>query len=196
MSNQKTSISLSREHENLLDQILNKIKKSPSNSVVVSGIEDDFSQRLVLAINSILKSKAFKINTPRSIRKGKNDDLKRLVSDMKSGEVKGLIISGLNPVYSLPNGSEFKKLISSLEFSLVFSSREDETSTLAQYVAATPHQLESWGDYEFKYGHYALAQPTIRPLFDTNQFQEVLLKLMNKNMTQLDSNPPLDKFSR
>ena len=70
LSNQKTSISLSIEHENLLDQILNKIKKSPSNSVVVSGIEDDFSQRLVLAINSILKSKAFKINTPRFIRKG------------------------------------------------------------------------------------------------------------------------------
>ena len=186
LSNQKTSISLSKEHENLLDQILNKIKKSPSNSVVVSGIEDDFSQRLVLAINSILKSKAFQINTPRFIRKGKNDDVKRLVSDMKSGEVKGVIISGLNPVYSLPNGSEFKELISSLEFSLVFSSREDETSTLAQYVAATPHQLESWGDYEFKYGHYALAQPTIRPLFDTNQFQDVLLKFMNKNISFYD----------
>ena len=181
LSNQNTSISLLKEHEKLVDQVLNKIKRSPSDTVVVSGIEDDFSQRLILAINSILKSKAFQIKSPRFIRKGKNDDVKKLISDIKSGEVKGLIISGLNPVYSLPNGFEFKELMKSLEFSLAFSSKEDETSSLAQYIGATPHQLESWGDYEFKYGHYALAQPTIRPLFDTKQFQDVLIRLMGKN---------------
>src|SRR5690606_10968950 len=36
--------------------------------------------------------------------------------------------------------------------------------------------LESWGDVEIKKGHYALTQPTIRPLFNTRQFQEALLK--------------------
>ena len=52
-----------------------------------------------------------------------NDDVNKLVGQIKSGEVKGLIISGLNPVYSLPNGSEFRDLIRSLKFSLVFSSK-------------------------------------------------------------------------
>jgi molybdopterin-containing oxidoreductase family iron-sulfur binding subunit len=41
--------------------------------------------------------------------------------------------------------------------------------------------LESWGDYEFKPGYFALAQPTIRPLFDTQQFQDVLLRLAGKS---------------
>jgi molybdopterin-containing oxidoreductase family iron-sulfur binding subunit len=54
--------------------------------------------------------------------------------------------------------------------------KEDETAAVCQYVAATPHYLEGWGDYEFKRGHYALAQPTIRPLFDTFQFQDALLQ--------------------
>jgi len=36
--------------------------------------------------------------------------------------------------------------------------------------------LESWGDVEVKKGSYSLMQPTIRPLFDTRQFQETLLK--------------------
>ena len=54
--------------------------------------------------------------------------------------------------------------------------KEDETASAAQYIAAIPHYLEAWGDYEFKAGHYALAQPTIRPLFDTLQFQDALLK--------------------
>jgi molybdopterin-containing oxidoreductase family iron-sulfur binding subunit len=61
--------------------------------------------------------------------------------------------------------------------------KEDETALASEYVAAVPHYLEAWGDYEFKKGHYALAQPTIRPLFDTQQFQDVLLKLSGSNNT-------------
>jgi molybdopterin-containing oxidoreductase family iron-sulfur binding subunit len=53
--------------------------------------------------------------------------------------------------------------------------KQDETSTQCQYIAAAPHYLESWGDVELKAGHYSMMQPTIRPLFDTKQFQEVLM---------------------
>ena len=35
-------------------------------------------------------------------------------------------------------------------------------------------------------GYYALAQPTIRPLFDTQQFQDVLLKLSGSNSSYYD----------
>ena len=68
-----------------------------------------------------------------------------------------------------------------MEFSLSFTSKIDETAAASQFVAATPHYLESWGDYEMKAGHFALAQPTIRPLFDTQQFQDVLLRLRGQN---------------
>ena len=47
---------------------------------------------------------------------------------------------------------------------------------LVKYIAAAPHYLESWGDVEMKKGHFSLMQPTIRPLFDTRQFQDALLK--------------------
>ena len=49
-----------------------------------------------------------------------------------------------------------------------------KTASVSEYVAAAPHYLESWGDLETKSGHYGLVQPTIRPLFDTKQFQDVL----------------------
>jgi molybdopterin-containing oxidoreductase family iron-sulfur binding subunit len=39
-----------------------------------------------------------------------------------------------------------------------------------------------------KAGHYALAQPTIRPLFDTQQFQDVLLRLSGQNIKILRRN--------
>ncbi|MCB0398217.1 MAG: 4Fe-4S dicluster domain-containing protein, partial [Winogradskyella sp.] len=53
--------------------------------------------------------------------------------------------------------------------------KQDETASKCDYIAALPHNLESWGDFELKSGHFSMMQPTIRPLFDTKQFQEVLL---------------------
>ena len=76
--------------------------------------------------------------------------------------------------------------VNKLEFSLCFSMKEDETAMNSKYIAATPHYLESWGDYEFKSGDYYLSQPTIKPLFDTNQFQDILLVLSDSENSFYD----------
>ena len=90
-------------------------------------------------------------------------------------------------MYSLPEGEAFAEGMKKLNLSVAFSMKEDETAAAAQYIAATPHYLESWGDYEFKAGHYALAQPTIRPLFDTVQFQDALLKWTGSETSYYDA---------
>ena len=53
--------------------------------------------------------------------------------------------------------------------------KEDETAFASSIAVATPHYLESWGDVSIVKGSYAITQPTIRPLFDTVQFQDALL---------------------
>ena len=53
--------------------------------------------------------------------------------------------------------------------------KEDETALVSSVAVATPHYLESWGDVSIVKGSYAITQPTIRPLFDTVQFQDALL---------------------
>ena len=92
-----------------------------------------------------------------------------------NGSIKGLITVGVNPVYSFPNEG-FAEAYKNLELSLAFTMKEDETASLAQMIGATPHYLESWGDVQLKKGSFSLVQPTIRPLFDTRQFQECLVK--------------------
>ena len=62
----------------------------------------------------------------------------------------------------------------------------DETAIFSTHLAATHHQLESWGDYEFINGEYSLAQPTIKPLFDTKQFEDCLLSWSNSEMSFYD----------
>jgi len=154
-----------------------ELMKAGSNGVVVTGIQNVNAQAIILAINEKLRSKAFGTKSPIKTRQGEDKAVVKLVADMKAGNIGAIIMSGVNPMYTLPNASEFAEGLQNteLELSVTFSMKEDETSSLTQYIAAAPHYLESWGDVEIIKGQYGLMQPTIRPLFDTRQFQEALL---------------------
>ncbi|TVZ58573.1 molybdopterin-containing oxidoreductase family iron-sulfur binding subunit [Flavobacteriaceae bacterium MAR_2010_105] len=162
--------------EDALQKAASELKRAGSNGVVVTGIDDVNAQTVVLEINESLNSKAFDPKTPIKTRQGNDKAVMTLVADMKAGKVGAIIMSGVNPLYTLPNASDFAEGLGKTELSIAFSMKADETATACDFLAATPHYLESWGDVEIKKGHYALTQPTIRSLFDTRQFQEALLK--------------------
>ena len=94
---------------------------------------------------------------------------------MNNGDVGALIMSGVNPIYSLPDSKKFSEGLSKVDMSICFSMKNDETALASKYVAAANHFLESWGDFELVSGEFSLAQPVIRTLFDTRQFQDLLL---------------------
>ncbi|RED48711.1 TAT-variant-translocated molybdopterin oxidoreductase [Seonamhaeicola aphaedonensis] len=177
--------SLPEHIEDAVQKVSSQLKKAGSNGVVVTGIQDVNAQTVVLEINEALASKAFNPKTPIKTRQGSNNDVAALVSDLKAGKVGVLLMAGVNPVYTLPNAADFAEGLKNT-FSVAFSLKADETSSLATYIASVPHYLESWGDVEIKKGHYALTQPTIRPLFDTRQFQESLLKWTENDSTYSD----------
>jgi len=160
--------------DNAVRNAASELKKAGSNGVVVSGIQDVNAQTVVLELNEALSSKAFDTKTTIHTKQGNDKAVMQLVADMKVGKVGALVMVGVNPMYTLPNASDFAEGLKKTT-SIAFSMKQDETSTNCDYIAAAPHYLESWGDVEIKTGHYALMQPTIRPLFDTKQFQDVLL---------------------
>ncbi|WP_299113722.1 TAT-variant-translocated molybdopterin oxidoreductase [uncultured Winogradskyella sp.] len=151
-----------------------ELKKAGSNGVVVTGIQDVNAQTVVLELNEALSSKAFDTTTTINTKQGNDKAVMQLVADMKAGKVGALVMVGVNPMYTLPNAADFAEGLKKTK-SIAFSMKQDETAINCDYIAAAPHYLESWGDVEIKTGHYALMQPTIRPLFDTKQFQDVLL---------------------
>jgi molybdopterin-containing oxidoreductase family iron-sulfur binding subunit len=157
-----------------------------SNAVVVSGIQDVNAQTTVLEINAHLRSKAFNPNTTIFTRQGNDKAVMQLVSDMRAGKVGAVIMNGVNPMYTMPNASSFAEGLEKVDVSIAFSMKQDETSINCNYIGALPHNLESWGDFEFKSGHYSMMQPTIRPLFDTKQFQEVLMSWTGKSGSYRD----------
>ncbi|ULC59428.1 TAT-variant-translocated molybdopterin oxidoreductase [Flaviramulus sp. BrNp1-15] len=178
--------SLPEQIEDAVKKAASQLKKAGSNGVVVTGIQDVNAQTVALEINEALGSKAFDTKSPIKTRQGSDNAVARLVGDMKAGRVAALIMSGVNPMYTLPNASDFAEGLKKVELSVAFSMKADETSSEAQYIAAAPHYLESWGDVEIKKGHYGLTQPTIRPLFDTRQFQEALLKWTGNDVSYHD----------
>ena len=163
-----------------------QLKAAGSKGVLVSGIQDKNAQLLVLAINQVLASEAFTTSGARQIRKGSNEKVTQLINDMKAGSVHTLIMSGVNPVYTLADSKTFVEALKKVKTSVTFSLKEDETALLATIAAPAPHYLESWGDLSLTKGSYSITQPTIRPLFNTKQFQEVLMSLNGIGGTYYD----------
>lgn len=169
-----------------LDAVVAQVLKNKSNSVVVTGIQDVNAQAVVLAINEMLGSKAFDVAAPKYVRQGSVSGVNALLTDMKSGKVGALIMDGVNPVYSLPDAAGFVEALGNVDLTLAFSTNKNETTEAVQYVGAANHYLESWGDTQFKKGHYSLMQPTIKELFDSRQLQTALLKWMDKDVSYYD----------
>ena len=177
-----SSLSISDKLRKAIDNTIEEIKSNKKGSVVISGIQDENYQNLILQINEKLSSNSFNPSKTILTREGKDEDVLQLISDMNQGKVGALIMCGVNPAYTLSNSEEFIKSLKSLEMSICFSMKNDETANHSKYVAASNHYLESWCDYELVSNEFSLAQPVIKTLFDTKQFQEILL-VWNENKT-------------
>ncbi len=163
-----------------------QIRKAGRNAVVVTGIQDENAQLLALAINNHMQSKVIDVVVTKNIRHGNDAKVAQLVKDMSSGSIGAILMYDTNPVYTLPKGSAFGEALKKVKLSVAFTMSESETSKATQYVIATPHYLEAWGDVVIKKGQYSLIQPTINKLFDTRQFQETLLKWTGSNESYYD----------
>ena len=170
-----------------LDESLKKIsqdlKKAGSKGILVTGIDDVNAHLITHEINHLLNSQAFKKDELSLLKNSDDKKITKLIENLNKGLVKGIIMAGVNPVYTLPESKDFISGLSKAEFSICFSMKNDETASLSKWVAASPHSLESWGDNELVYGKYNLTQPTIRPLFDTKQFQDCLLNWIGSSQS-------------
>src|SRR5690606_32092630 len=155
-----------------VDNAVKQLRSSGSGAVVVSGIPDTAAQSMVLAINEALGSQVMEAGNPRMLRQGDAAAVQQVIADMNAGQLGALITVGVNPAYSLPNADEFVEGLKNVDLKVAFTQKLDETARLFDFVGPTPHYLESWGDVQFTKNRFSLMQPTIRPLFDTRQFQD------------------------
>jgi molybdopterin-containing oxidoreductase family iron-sulfur binding subunit len=100
-----------------------------------------------------------------------------LVSEMKNGSVKALLVTDCNPVYSLPPSLGLAEAMRQVPLRISFSPVFDETSAWCQWLLPDHTPLESWGDWVPQQGVASIQQPAMRPVFDTRSTPDVLLDL-------------------
>jgi len=164
---------LSAEVSQAVAKAKEQLEKAGNKGVIVTGLSDVSAQAMVLDYNA--NSVVMNANKPKLTRQGSNSKVQEVITGVMNGTVKGMITVGVDPLYTFPNAAAFAEKYKSLDLRLAFSQKLDATASMAEFVAATPHALESWGDVQMTKGSYSLMQPTIRPLFDTRQFQDCLL---------------------
>ncbi|MCE7993148.1 MAG: TAT-variant-translocated molybdopterin oxidoreductase [Roseivirga sp.] len=146
-------------------------------TLVVSGSNDPAVQVLVNGINSMLGNYGTTINTanPMHARQGNDQAMASFVRELNAGSVDAVIFLNCNPVYDSAEGKSLEAALSKAKLKISTSDRNDETTSLVDYIAPDHHYLEQWNDAELKQGHFSLVQPTIAPLFDTRQAPESFL---------------------
>lgn len=166
---------VSSEILKLTETAAKELKANAGSSLVIAGSNDPNVQIIVNAINASLGnySSIINLNNPTKLFQGDEEAASKLAAELKDTKV--VIIAGTNPVYTLPNGKEFGAELKKVDLSVSFSGYADETASLCTYICPDHHYLEGWNDFQPLENSYAIAQPTIRPLYNTAAMQESLL---------------------
>jgi MoCo/4Fe-4S cofactor protein with predicted Tat translocation signal len=172
------STSLSDSAKKIADLAVESLKASKGESLVVAGSNNKAVQILTNKLNSVLGSynHTINVNNPVMLFASQDAKMNKLVSDVIAGKgPKAILFYGVNPVYTLANGKAFGEALKNVSLTISFASYADETAALCSYITPDHHALESWNDFQAKMSHYAISQPTIRPLHNTAAAQESMM---------------------
>ena len=105
---------------------------------------------------------------------------KHILSDMRSGKTKVLLVRDANPAYGLPRSINPREALSNLETIVSFSSFLDETTEMADLILPGSSPLEEWGSDEPNpgpgYTTIAFQQPVVNRFHNTISFGDALLQ--------------------
>ncbi len=102
-----------------------------------------------------------------------------LIEEMAAGQVDVLIVKDANPVYFMPDG-RFADALGKVGAVIALAESENETVALADMTIPVTHDLESWGEINAYEGLDLLMQPVMRPRWNAEQAEDLLLRLFQE----------------
>jgi molybdopterin-containing oxidoreductase family iron-sulfur binding subunit len=100
-----------------------------------------------------------------------------LTDDLRAGRVETLVILDANAGYDAPADLQIATVLDKVSFSAHLGLYADETAGLCQWHLPQSHSFESWSDLRAADGTAAIAQPLIRPLYNTRSAHDILAML-------------------
>jgi molybdopterin-containing oxidoreductase family iron-sulfur binding subunit len=105
------------------------------------------------------------------------ENLETLVSAMRAGEARTVLVLESNPAYSAPPDLGFRTAFAKVPLRLHAGLYADETAELSHWHLPLTHLLESWSDVRVADGSAVVVQPLVRPFYDVRTRHEVLARL-------------------
>ena len=176
--NSSVATSLDKKVQPIADEAVKSLKASKGESIVVCGSNNKALQILTNKINDLLGNygKTIDLNNTLNLFNSEDEKMDKFVSSVIGGQGPDVVIfMGVNPVYTHPKGAELSKALAKVGTTVSLAPYSDETASNCKYICPDHHALESWADYNAKTSSYAIAQPTIRPLFNTASALETML---------------------
>ncbi|MBI4213868.1 MAG: molybdopterin-dependent oxidoreductase [Chloroflexi bacterium] len=108
-------------------------------------------------------------------------DWQSLTERIRGGGIQAVLVKDANPVFDSPGALRFQEALANAPFVASFSSFRDETTLMADLILPSHLPLEEWGDDVPDpapgFQIHTVQQPTVRPLYDTRSFWDVVLTL-------------------
>jgi anaerobic selenocysteine-containing dehydrogenase len=126
---------------------------------------------------------ATRLAPPRLDQDNDSTSITTLTRQLLSGQpyaVNALLLYEANPLFSLPAALQFRQALEKIPFIASFSSFKDETTLMADLILPDHTYLESWWDEVpdpgVELATVGLAQPVVKPLYNTRSTPDVLLQ--------------------
>ena len=173
----------SDEQQKFFNVLLADLKKAGSKAVVIAGEQSSPAvQAAAHALNAqigAVGSTVVYTETVAAIPSVQNEDFKALVGAMQAGQIKVLLILGINPIYSAPGDLRFGDALGKVPLTAHFGPYYDETGQRCQWHINAAHYLESWSDARAYDGTISIVQPMIDPLYGGRTAHDVLQTVLD-----------------
>jgi MoCo/4Fe-4S cofactor protein with predicted Tat translocation signal len=169
--------------KDLIYKIAGELIKNKGESLIVAGGAGADLELLnvVNLINSMLDNDGVTVSYGAGAILNQEhtvDGTSQLLSLLKSGSVKTLLIQDVNLAYRLAAKTGVEELISKVPFKAGLFTHLNETANCLDVVLPVHHFLESWSDANSRTGLFSLGQPTIEPLWKTKAKQDYVLSII------------------
>ncbi len=177
--------------QKFFNAVLADLKKSGARAVVIAGEQSSPAiQAAAHTLNAQLGavgSTVIYTETVAAIPTIQNEDFKNLVGAMRAGQVRVLLMLGVNPAYSAPGDTRFGEALARVPFTAHFGPYYDETAQKSQWHVNAAHYLESWSDARAYDGSVLIVQPMIDPLYSGRTAHDVLQTVLeNPQLTSYE----------
>jgi Fe-S-cluster-containing dehydrogenase component len=163
------------EAQNFARVVAADLKSRMGKSLVLAGPRQPAEvHALCHWINGALHAPIDFIAAVDTVATGHVESLRALVDDIHAKKTQTLFIVDANPAYDGPADLNIGDTIASLPFSAHLGLYDDETAARCTWQLPLSHPLESWSDLRAFDGTASIAQPLIRPLYDTRTAHQII----------------------